>query len=127
MIIQNASNKKLSQNTGTLPDMSSALLDWFQSMVFEIITKSVVNFKNSEIAQKVQFQGVMQSFTDRQLEIKPEGQRSWKWQMLHSDTTLILKNDDVVLYRGLRYRVMSNMDYSPYGYLEYHLAQDFRK
>lgn len=123
--IQNASDIPLSQNTGTLPQMGDALLSWFQAMVFTTIVKTVVNSLVVETPTNVSFQGVWQPFTDQALLMKPIGQRKWKWFMLHADTTLSLEPDDVVTYQGTQFRVMAKKDYSPYAYIEYHLAQDY--
>lgn len=123
--IFNAKNVRLFENPGTLPDMNDALLQYFQPMVFSQIVKTVVNFKNVETPTDTLFRGVMQPFTDRQLLMKPEGQRSWIWQMLHAEPRLALKTDDVVTYHGVQYRVMSKKDFSDYGYVELHLVQDY--
>lgn len=124
-MIKNAADTLLSSNTGTLPDMSSALFDYLQPMVFEVITKNIVNFQSTEVAAFLNLNGVIQPFSAAQLLIKPEGQRAWAWYMLHADTSTLLKNDDAVKYLNIQYRVMSTTDYSAYGYVEYHLISDY--
>jgi len=108
-----------------LPDVSGALLDWFQSMAFVVLTKSVVNFQNVETKTQTSFRGIWQPFNAQQLRMKPEGERAWRWFMLHADTSLELFPDDVVIYNSLQYRVMEKNDYLHYGYREYHLVEDF--
>ena len=79
MIFKNAKDTPLNQQQGTVPQMGSALLDWFQQMTFGIVTKTLKNFQVIEDMQEIVFQGVWQPFTSRQLLLKPEGQRSWSW------------------------------------------------
>lgn len=123
--ITNAADSRLWQNPGTLPDMNEAMLEYFQPMIFTQIVKSVVNFVNVETITDIQFQGVMQPFTDQKLFMKPEGQRQWKWFQLHSEAGLTLNPDDIVTYQGTQFRVMEKRDYTKFGYCEYHLVQDY--
>lgn len=123
--IQNGKNTPLNANSGTVPNVSGAMLDWFQPMIFETVVKTVEGFQVVEDGTEISFQGVWQPFTDRQLQMKPEGQRSWSWFWVHADPSLILKNDEVIKYLGVQYRVMAQKDYRLYGYVEYHLVQDF--
>lgn len=121
----NAKDIPLNLNSGTVPDMSGALLQWLQPMVFGLITKTVNGFQVSETVVELTFKGVWQPFADRQLMMKPEGQRAWSWYWLHSDPSLTLKVDDVVEYNGKQYRVMSKKNYELYKYVEYHLVTDW--
>lgn len=124
-MISSAADRLLTANTGTLPNVSGAMLDWFQPMVFTAVTKTVVNFKVVESANPVDFMGVWQPYSAQQLQMRPEGQRNWKWFTVHSTPDLILDPDQVVTYLGTQYRVKDKFDYTQYGYLEYHLVQDF--
>lgn len=123
--ILNAKNILLNQNSGTLPDVSGGMFDYFQPMTFTTIVKSIVNFNVVETPTSVSFLGVWQPFSPKQLEMKPEGQRSWSWFSCHAQLTLILVPDEVITYLGVQYRVMAQQDYRLYGYLEYHLVQDY--
>lgn len=125
MPILNAKDIPLNQNAGTMPDVSGALFDWFQPMTFGVVVKTTQNFQVIETKTDVSFMGVWQPLTDRQLALKPEGQRSWKWFMLHAQPTLVLDTDSVVTYLGVQYRVMSQKDYKLDGYIEYHLVNDY--
>lgn len=110
---------------GQVPNMSTTLLNWFQPMTFEVITKETINFQVIETATDVSFRGVWQPFTDQQLQLKPEGQRAWSWIMLHADVNLKLNPDDAVVYETIRYRVMGKRNYKEYQFLEYHLVEDY--
>jgi hypothetical protein len=123
--INNAANKPLFDKAGTTPDVSGALQDYFQPMQFTPLTKTVRGFQVVETPNPINFRGTWQSFTERQLFLKPEGQRAWSWFQLHSDPVLTLNVDDVVMWRGKQTRVMARKDYELYGYVEYHLVQDW--
>lgn len=123
--IKNAADRPLFANTGTVPDLGEVLNTWYQPMIFTKVTKEVENFQNVEVALNVYFRGLWQPFNPRKLSMKPEGQRSWSWFTVHSDTTLVLHPDEVVKYLGTQYRVMGVYDYSLYNYFEYELVQDY--
>ena len=125
-VIRNAGNIPLDmQAMGTVPDVSGALQDYYQSMVFTPVTKTVSGYQVIETANPINFRGAVQPFSERRLLMKPEGQRSWSWFLLFSDTALIVNTDDVVLWRGKQTRVMARKDYALYGYVQYELVQDW--
>lgn len=125
MIISNGKDRPLNTDAGTMPDVSGALMDWFQPMVFAIVTKTVSGFQAVETKTDINFQGVLQPMSGRQLMMKPEGQRKWNWFQLHAEPGLTLTPDDVVFYLGVQYRVMSQKDYRLNGYVEYTLVNDY--
>lgn len=125
MIFSNGKDLPLNANSGTLPDVSGAMLDYFQPMVFGVVVKTVQNFQAVETKTSVNFQGVWQPLSERQLMMKPEGQRQWKWFWLHAEPSLVLEPDSIITYLGIQYRVMTQKDYRLYGYLEYHLVDDY--
>ncbi len=123
--IRNASDIPLNIRQGTVPDVSGAILDWFQAMTFTVIAKSISAFQVVETPTVVNFRGVIQPLSGRQIMMKPEGQREWDWLLLYSDTALQLNIDDVVTYIGVQYRVMAKKDFSLYGYMDYHIVEDY--
>lgn len=123
--IANGKNIPLNFKTGTVPDLSGAMTDWFQPMTFTQIVKSVKGFEAVETPTNIEFRGVIQPLSGRALELKPEGQRGWNWLMLHADPSLRLNIDDVVLYQGVQTRVMGKKNYVLYGYVLYELVQDW--
>lgn len=123
--IKNAKDIPLNANPGTLPDMSGALMNWFQKMTFGLVTKTATAFQAYEEMEEISFMGVIQPLSGRELVLKPEGERAWSWWWLHSNTALNLKVDDVVVYKTRQYRVMLKKNYSAYQYYEYHLVTDW--
>lgn len=123
--IPNAKNTPLNVRTGTVPDVSGGMRDWFQPMVFERVVKTVSGFQVVENGEAINFQGIIQPLRGRDLMLKPEGQRAWTWLLLHADPVLSLNVDEVVSYLGVATRVMSRRDFKIYGYVEYQLVQDW--
>lgn len=118
-------DKPLSQVNGNVPNVNDAMLNWFQPMIFGIVTTEVANFQAAQEQEQVSFMGVIQPLTERQLLLKEEGQRARTWYWVHSDPSLKLEVDSVIIYLGVQYRVMTHKDYSLYGYVEYHLVEDW--
>jgi len=113
------------QPQGTLPNVEAAMTNWFQPIVFGIVTKTVEGFQVVENMVEISFRGVIQPLDGRKLELKPEGQRQWDWLMVHSDPSLNLELDSILEYLGTQYRVMSKKDYSQYGYVYYEIVNDY--
>ena len=125
MIIGNAADRSISLQNGTTPDVSGALFDWFQPMTFETVVKTTQGFQVVETPTTYNFQGFIQPLTERQLLLKPEGQRAWTWFMMHAQPSLVLQVDEVVFWLGKQTRVMARKDYMLEGYVEYQLVQDW--
>lgn len=125
MVIANAANQPLFAKSGTVPDMSGALTDYFQPLVFTLVKKTTVGFQVVETPRSINFRGVIQPFTSRQLQIKPEGERAWTWFTVHADPSLSLDVDDVVTYNGKQTRIMGRKEYGLYGFVEYEIVQDY--
>lgn len=128
--ITNGCNIPVNVQTGTIPNMGGALLDYMQLMTFTRITKSVVAFREYETSEDISFWGVMQPLTTRDLVLKPEGQRAWSWYRLIAQASplgslLKLNVDEIVLWLGKQTRVMSTQNFSLYSYIEYQLVQDW--
>lgn len=124
-MIFSASSVPLNQNPGSLPNMQDALTDWFQPLYFTQIVKTVVNFQVVETPTITQFMGVRQPFSAQQLMMRPEGQREWRWEMIHCYPSLVLRPDDIITFNNVNYRVMHKWDYTEYGYIQYDIVQDY--
>jgi hypothetical protein len=123
--IYNAKDRPLNALSGTVPNVSGALRDYFQAMTFGLVSKDVVGGDVVETKSDVTFQGVIQPLSGQRLLMKPEGQRKWTWWLLHSDITLDLGIDEVVTYLGTQYRVMAKKNFDLYGYREWELINDY--
>lgn len=123
--IINAADIPLFQQNTSVPDVSGALQNYFQQIVFTLVAKMVNGFQLVETPTPINFFGTIQPFTARQLLLKPEGQRAWSWYTVHSEPGIVLKVDDVILWNDIQYRVMSRSNFSLYGYDEYHIVTDW--
>src|SRR4051812_15840282 len=123
--IYNASSRLLTENSGTLPDVSGGFLDYFQPMTFEQITKTVVGFQVQETTTPVSCYGLWQPMGARRLAMMPIGQRKWNHFTLHTQLPVPLQPDDVIVYLGHQYRCLGQTDYSLYGYYYYEFNDDF--
>ena len=124
-MIINAGDSPLNFSSN-LPNVGSALLEWFQAMTFTRVVKTVVNFKAKEVETNFVFRGVRQPFTAQQLNQKPEGQRDWLWEKVHAEPSLILNIDEIIYFNSVKYRVMRKADWKEYGYVEYDIVQDYK-
>lgn len=123
--IQNGANRPINFGTGTVPDVSGALKDWFQQMVFTRVLKETVGFQLVEVPTPTNFWGFIQPLTERQLILKPEGQRAWTWFQIFAEPSLSLNVDEVVIWNGKQTRIMGRKDYAMFGYVEYSAVQDW--
>lgn len=123
--IFNAKDRPLNANTGGLPNVGDTLQGYFQPMIFTQVTKTVVDFVAVETPTNFTFMGVWQPYSPRQLLMRPEGERKWKWFICHAEPGVPLDPDEVITYLGEQYRIMEQTDYTLYGYIEYHLINDY--
>lgn len=108
-----------------MPNMSSTLAGFEETVVFEIVKTTVVDHdvvQTSKVAPTLYFEGVLLPITPQKLLVKPEGERKWKWWTLYTD--LRLATDDIVKdEQGALYRVMSINDWRQAGYYQYELTE----
>lgn len=124
-MIKNASSISLSESAGTLPNMESALRNWFQKISIQKKVETIVNFEIVETFTEFFFKGVMQPMNPREVNSKPTGQRDWRWHTMHSEIDLELNPDELVFHKSIKYRVKSKLNYESYGYYRYDLIEDF--
>jgi hypothetical protein len=125
-MIIDAKNRPFAQMNLSIPNISGALDNWFQQLKMSVVTKTIINMIVTEVLTEQTIMAVRQPLSARQLYIKPEGQRGWNWETLHvkgENTNFQL--DSVVVFNGIRYRVMQKNEWQEYGYVEYHITQDF--
>lgn len=113
------------ESATALPGMASTLLGWFRPLVLIRVVKTLVNFEVKEVEQPESCRGVIQPLTNRELELKPEGQRTWRWVMLHTTQDIQLNLDEEFSIGGVKYRVMGDKGYSDYGFIYYELVQGY--
>lgn len=124
--INNASNRTLNTvSNSNLPNVGNAVKKWFQSMSFFKVTKTNVAYQTSEEMVEIKTMGTWQPLKAREIGYKPEGQRAFSWFRLHALPDFVLDNDEVVIKDGVQYRVQGFWPWNEYGYVEYHLYEDY--
>ncbi len=141
--IKCAASEPIYANSGTVPDMTEAVLDLFQPMTFGLVNKMNQDYQVIENMQLITFRGIWMPLHGRELLIKPEGERKWNWVHMFSDSSLAFLNpDDVIVYiegnhatQSLvtpgtnyfprQYRVMLRKNWELYQYMEWHLITDY--
>lgn len=108
-----------------LPNLANAVRAWMQQTTIERVTKSIINYQLTETVSSIAFQGVVAPLKQTDLEIKPEGQRQWRWYEIHSVTDLAVDLDDLIVWRGVGYRVLAVHNWQDYGYYRYEIAEAF--
>jgi hypothetical protein len=108
-----------------LPYVGMALTNWFQPMTFKVLVKTIVDFVLVETETVVETQGVRQPMSPQELRLKPEGQRALNWESMYCLPDTVLKNDDIIIFNSVKYRVMKRLDWNEYGYLQYDIVRDY--
>lgn len=118
--------KKLNEISG-FPQIQVALSGWQQIITLKKTTQSIVDGDLVQSVQETTFEGVIQPLTEEQIQLKPEGQRSWKWDQVHCYSgDLNLKTNDEVKFNNIDYKIMAVDDYSLNNYVEYHAVTDYQ-
>ena len=109
-----------------MPQMSQTLTGWEVPLTLIKIIQGVDEGDLVYTEERINFMGVWQPLRDEQLELKPEGQRSWEWIWIHAKSgELNLETADKVIFQNKIYKVETKKDYSLNGFVEYHLCRDF--
>jgi hypothetical protein len=92
-----------------------------------LITQEIIDGFATDFEKKVSFKGVIQPLSPRKLELKPEGQRAWKWLQIHCLAgALTLKPGDKILFNGEKFKLMADNDYSLNNFSDYHVVKDYQ-
>lgn len=118
--------KPLNVALSGMPQMSAAFAGWTIPISLLLIRQEISAGFLVNYEETVTVRGTWQPLDPEEIELKPEGQRSWEWVDLHVEgSTVLFKTNDRVLKDGVRYKVMSSKDYTLNNFSEYHLVRDF--
>lgn len=111
-----------------MPQMSAAFDGWKIKLSLEKITQSIVDGFVQEAKQTLNVYGTWQPLSPEEIALKPDGQRSWDWYMLHIEGGAVLfKTNDRVKYNGKTYKIMAVKDYTLNNYSEQHVIADYQE
>lgn len=119
---------QLLNQTNAQPQMRAAFAGWMSNITMQVIRQTVVNdglIKNQPTP--ITFQGTVQPLSAKALMLKDEGQRAFQWLQIHCQgSTVILNDNDRIVYNGQTYKVMGKWDYTQNNFIEYHAIEDFK-
>lgn len=123
----NFPRQKSLKSLSGMPQMNTTLIGWEVPLSLVKITQDITEDGDLSTTETlVRFLGVWQPLRAEQLELKPEGQRSWEWYWIHAKTgTLNLDTADKVVFNDKQFKVMAVKDYSLNGFIEYELCRDY--
>ena len=107
----------------SFPNVAGAFWNWIQPIGFNVVTTTAVDYEaNDALVTQCEFDGTIEPQSPRQLMVKAEGERKWKWWTLWTTQTLA---PDAILQdeTGAYYRVMKKSDWSFGEYQEYEITQ----
>lgn len=100
--------------------------DWCSYINLRVIRQKLVEGEVVEEYTDVKFRGTIQPMPAEILQLKNEGERSWKWYMIHCfGKQLQLNTNDVIVYKGKEYKVMQKWDYELNNYIEYEVIEKY--
>jgi len=109
-----------------VPNLSRAVRGWTKRKTVKIITKATVNHKVTESTSNTTLNINVQPMPARQVDRKPEGERSWSWwSIIIRDPNVLLKTDDIVEVDGAGYRITKGNDWRRSGFTKYEAIQDY--
>ena len=110
-----------------MPQMQGAFAGWTSKITLDVRTQTVKDGIVCNIDKTVTFQGVIQPLSAKAISLKPEGQRAWQWLQIHCVSgSLNLDVNDLIVFNGIKYKIMAQNDYSLNGYIEYHSIYDYQ-
>ena len=123
--IQPANKRTISQSPDVALDVSLGVQMFFQKILIGLVYKQNDGGFLEEFTKPIYTMGVRVSMNARQLAVKPEGERKWKWSSLYTVPLPELNVDDIVQISGIKYRVMSSQANQEYGCRAYELLEDY--
>jgi hypothetical protein len=125
MKLTNAKDMKVSDLNHGLPEVGAGVQMLLQNVTVFYSQKTQVDGMTQEVPRPIRTRAAVEPFTPQQLNIRPEGQRGWKWFTLFTLSNLDMKLDDVVRLFGKKYRVMEKYDWHQYDLFRYAVIEDY--
>jgi hypothetical protein len=122
-MIVSANKKKLTE-ISPVPDVSDGIIGFLRHAIIEIVQKQQVDGYTEEIPIQRETMAHAQPMPERMVALK-EGNRSWSWFLIYVECTINLKNDEIVILFGTRYRIMQRDKWSEFGFIRYQAIEDY--
>lgn len=124
-MLTNAKNFTIPRNVGGLPDASAAVMVLLQPVNVMTVTQQLFNGYYRPISQTVATQASVQPLP-QELAIKMEGERNWRWSLIHILPNVDLQNNDLITLFDIQYKVMKKENWAQYGYIDYIVVERFQ-
>ena len=110
----------------TQPNMGSTIAGFTQVNEVQILRTVLVDGEAQRRSRTVTASTCIQPLSPQRIDMKPEGERAWKWWMIHTLNDLAAKVGDILEIAGVGYRLMACTDYSAAGYSMFEAVEDYR-
>jgi len=118
--------KTLNVALSGMPQMTVAFGGWEIPITLLRISQVISDGWVVNLETPVSFKGTWQPLSPEEINLKPDGQRSWEWIDLHVvGKSVLFKTNDRIIKDGLQYKVMALKDYTLNNFSEYHLIRDY--
>lgn len=108
-----------------MPNMANTPNGWEVPLTLVKIIQDIDEGDLVYKEERYNFMGVWQPLRDEQLELKPDGQRSWEWIWIHAKSGVLnLETADKVIFQNKIFKVETKKDYRLNGFVEYHLCRE---
>lgn len=126
IMLNNANALTINQNVGGLPDVSAAVMMLLQPVTVDLVIQQLINgyykpIRNLTVNTQASIQPLPQ-----ELAVKMEGERNWRWSLIHILPNVILNNNDLITLFGVQYKVMKKENWFQYGYIDYYVVEGFQ-
>lgn len=108
-----------------MPNMATTVSYWQIPLTLQKTIQNIVNGDLVVTKKTYQFKGVIQPLSDEKLQFKPEGQRSWTYYWVHTNSKLNFQTADKIIYKNERYKITAIKNYELYGYKELEIIKDY--
>ena len=125
--IQNARDRKISDNVGSMPYMAQSIQQIMQPVQVGIIKSQMIGGYNQTVVEKYVKVLSVRIENPNHLVMTKTGERIWVSMDIYFTPDVILQPDDLFIYRGKQYRVIVTEEWSDYGYSKYGVIEDYTK
>ena len=108
-----------------VPYMRNIVAKWFRPITIQRVVVTNENYLVKETIEEIVIDAAIFFRETQNLQPFPEGMRSWKIAELYTDLNTVLQNNDKVLYKGKRYKIVHVLDHDYAGFKGYRLFEDY--
>ena len=120
-----SAGKKNLTYTNTAPQANYTVQGWSQPMLMLINSVRIKEGDAITVSREFKTQGFLTPEKGQKLELKWEGERSWRHHHLYCITDPQLNTNDQVIIQNIPYRVLHKWNWGQFGYVKYMLKEDY--